>query len=84
MFERVLCRDHEKWRGKRKALLSYRYLTFFHGFEEGGLHFRGSTVDLIGEENVGEDRSLSDFEFARLRTINLVSSQVRGEKVRGE
>ncbi len=84
MFERIFGRDHEKWRGKWEALLSDGDLTLFHSFEESRLHFRWSAVDLISQEDMCEDGSLSDFEFARLRTIDLASCKVRGEKVRSE
>lgn len=81
MFERILCSNDKKRRGKRKTLLANSHLTFLHSFEESWLDFRWSTIDLISKENMSEYRSFSHFEFPELRTKYLTSREIRGEKI---
>jgi len=40
-------------------------LVFSHGFEQGGLGLRRGAVDLIRQQQVGEDRAAHEFESAR-------------------
>lgn len=57
---------------------------FSHGFEEGGLYLRGSTVDLVCEEDVSEYWSLSFRESSLLLIVYLSTDEVHREEVRGE
>ncbi len=84
MFERVLRGDHEEGGGKWECLIAYRHLSLFHGFEEGRLDFRRSTVDLVGEEDTREYRSLAYLELACLRFIYLCTSEVGRQEIWGE
>ena len=34
-----------------------RHLAFLHRLEQGGLHLRRRTIDLVGEHDVREDRA---------------------------
>ena len=56
----------------------------FHGLEKGRLDLRGSTIDLISEEDLSEDGSFSQFELARICTVDLGPCEIRREKVGGE
>jgi hypothetical protein len=44
-----------------------RDLPFLHGFEKGGLRFRRCAVDLVGKNDVGEQRTGNEFELALAR-----------------
>ena len=36
--------------------VGHRNLPLLHGFQQGGLNFRGRAIDLIRKDDVGEDR----------------------------
>lgn len=59
-------------------------LALAHGFEEGGLGAWGGAVDFIGEEDVGEDGALVEFEFLGFRVEDGDAEDVGWEQVRGE
>src|SRR4029079_874985 len=58
-----------------------RHLLFLHRLEERRLHLGRRAVDLVGENDVGEDRSLLDAELARRLIVHLRPDDVSGEKV---
>ncbi len=66
VLDGILCRHNQKAIAERAALAVRRDLAFLHRLEERGLGFGGRTVDLVGEQRVGEDRSFAEFEGARL------------------
>ena len=41
------------------------YLPFVHGLQQGALGLGGGPVDLIDQHDLGEDRTLAEFEFMR-------------------
>lgn len=84
VFERILCRDDEKWRGKCECLIAYSDLVLLHGFEEGRLYLRWSTIYLIGEEYTRKNRSLSHLELRCLWTVYLSTSEVCREEIGSE
>ncbi len=59
-----------------------------HGLEQGGLGLGRGAVDLVGQEDVGEDRALQKAEgtplAARLFLQDIRAGDVRGHEVRGE
>ncbi len=55
LFDGVLGSQHEERGGQRVALTTYRNRAFLHGFQQGGLCFRGCAVDFIGQDDVGKD-----------------------------
>jgi hypothetical protein len=57
---------------------------FSHSFEEGGLDFRRSTIDLICEEDMGEYWTFSFRESSLLLIVYLSTDEVHREKVGGE
>lgn len=64
LVDRVLRREHEERFGERVRLARGRHLLFLHGFEHRGLRLRRRAVDLVGEDDVREDRSLLEDEVA--------------------
>ena len=62
LLDRVLRGDDEERLGQVVGVLAGRDLTFLHGFEQGGLRLGRRAVDLVGQEDVGEDRPLDEAE----------------------
>ena len=56
----------------------------FHSLEEGRLDLGWCTIDLISEEDLGKDGSFSQFELARICTVDLGSCEIRREEIGGE
>ena len=61
-LERVLRREHEERRIERVALPGDRDLVLLHRLEQAGLGLRRRPVDLVGEDEVGEDRARLEAE----------------------
>ncbi len=57
------------------------HLALLHRLEEGGLHLGGGAVDLVGEDDVGEDRALAGVELAVLGVVDLRAGDVGGQEV---
>ncbi len=55
-LDRILRREHEKRVGHRMGRVPDRHLPLLHHLEQRRLHLRGRTVDLVGEQEVAEDR----------------------------
>ena len=60
------------------------HLLFFHGLKQGRLGLRRSTVDLVSQEDVGEQGSRTEFEIARLLVVHVGPHDVRRQQVRRE
>ncbi len=57
MLDRVLGGDHEEWLGQRVRMRIHSDLALVHGLEQRRLGLRSGAVDLVGQQDVGEDRS---------------------------
>ena len=53
-----------------KELLADRHLPLLHDLEQRGLDLRGRAVDLVGEQEVAEDRAELHVELAVLRPVD--------------
>jgi len=84
MLDRVLRGDDEKGLRQRQGFAVDGDLRFVHGFEKSGLRARGSAVDLVGENYVGENRAGTKFKFPRLGIVDADAEDVAGEQVRRE
>jgi hypothetical protein len=84
VFERILCGEYDKRRRQIESLITDGDAFLFHGFEEGGLYLRWSTVDLVCEEDMGEYRSLADIKDSLRLPVYLTSCEVRWEQIRSE
>ena len=62
VLDRVLRRENREELGERMRLPADRHLAFLHRFEECALHFGGRAVDLVGEQEIGEDRAQAGAE----------------------
>ena len=59
-----------------------RNLMFLHGFQQGRLHLGRRTIDFVGENYVGEQRTFFGAELACLLIENHRADDVGGEQVR--
>ena len=66
--ERIHRRHHDERIGQRVGLRADRHLPLLHRLQQGRLHLRGRAVDLVGQHDVGEDRS----QHGRERALALV------------
>ena len=65
LLDRILGRQHEE-RVRQTVLVPARgHLPFLHGLQERSLGLRGSSVDLVGEHEVGEERPRHEPQFPR-------------------
>ena len=62
-LDRILRGKHDEGRGENTRLAEYRDLLFFHRFEHCRLGFRRGSVDLVGENDMSEDRALLELKF---------------------
>ena len=65
-------------------LVADRDLAFLHDLEERGLDLRRRAVDLVGEQEVREDRAKLGLEGALVRAVDARSDQVGRHEVRRE
>src|SRR5262249_52025461 len=76
IFDRVFSSKHQKkWR-EVVSLAIDRHLAFFHGLEQSGLRFWGRAVDLVCEQNVGENRAVAKRKLCGAWIENVGSSDV--------
>ena len=57
VLDRVLRREDEERRPELACLALGRHLPLLHRLEQRGLRLRRGAVDLVGEQEVGEDRA---------------------------
>ena len=84
MLDRILRGNHKKGLGQHEGTAIDGDLAFVHGFQQRGLRFRGSAVDFVGQKNVGEDRTVLEFELLRDRGIDGNSHNIGRQQVAGE
>ena len=63
VLDRVLRRQHDERRREHARLAFARHLPLLHRLEQRGLRLRWGAVDLVGEEEVGEDRARHELEL---------------------
>ena len=81
LFDGVLRGQHQERLFEQVASLADGDLPFLHRFEQGALHLGGSPVDLVGEDEVGEDGPLLDGEFAGARVVDLRADHVGRQQI---
>lgn len=64
VIDGVLGGDHEKRRGEGVRCAVDRHLSFVHGLKKSGLCTRRGAVDLVGKQEVMEDRALVEMKGA--------------------
>ena len=66
LLDRVLCGHHEEWLRKLECLVADGHLTFLHRLEKSRLYLCRRTVDLVGKDEISEDRTFLDLELLAL------------------
>src|SRR5437588_2926246 len=62
VFDRIFGCEHTEQRRQRISFAIYRDLSLFHRFQEGCLCLWRRAIDLVGEQNVREHRTMSQVE----------------------
>ncbi len=70
LLDGVLRRHHEEGRFERVRCAIDGDAALLHGFEEGGLRLGRGAVDLVGEEDLREDRPVLELELAPVRRLD--------------
>jgi hypothetical protein len=76
MFDRVLRGEHDERRGQSMRRAFNGDVSFGHRFEQRRLGFRRGAIDLVGEHDVGENRSGFPLENAAVLVVNGKSDDV--------
>lgn len=84
VFEGILRGKHDKWRRQIESDIPDGDPFFFHGLKESGLYLGWSPIDLVGKEDIGEYRSLPEFELALLGPVYLIAREIGWEEIRSE
>ena len=84
MLDRVLGRQHQEELGQWESLAADGDLLLLHRFQQCTLHLGRRAVDLVGQEDIGEDRPLLDREVAASLVVDHGADQVGGQQVGGE
>ena len=61
-----------------------RHLPLAHRFQQGALGSRRGTVDLVGQDHVGEDRAGAEAELLRLGVVEAAAGDVGRQQIGGE
>ena len=59
-------------------------LRFVHGFQQGGLRFRGGAIDFVGQQEIAEDRARLELEDLGLDVVDGYPDHVTRQHVTGE
>ena len=81
VLDRVRRREHVEGVGQREGLALDRDLPLLHGLEQGGLGLRRGPVDLVGQEQAGEQRPAAEVEGAVLLVVEERPGQVGRQQV---
>jgi hypothetical protein len=81
LLDRVLRREHEERLGESIRLSGRRHRMLLHRLQQRGLRLRRRAVDLVGEDDVREDRSVHELEDAAPGRVILLE-QLRPRDVR--
>src|SRR6516162_11469662 len=84
VFDRVVGRQHDERLWQRVRLAVHADLALGHGFQEGCLRLRRGAVDLVAEQQVGEDGPWAENYLAGARVEDRCAGEVGGQHVRGE
>jgi hypothetical protein len=80
-LDRVLRREHHEGLGQLAGDAVGRHLALGHRLEQGGLRLGHRPVDLVDEDDVGEDRPGTELEVPELLVPDRQAGDIRGLKV---
>ena len=69
-LDRVLRRQHKERAGQRIGGAVDRHLALFHALQQSGLGFRRRPVDLVRDDDVGENRARPELELSGLPVVD--------------
>ena len=72
--------DEERARQRQRFAVD-AHGTLLHGLEQPTLSARRSSVDLVGQQNVGEDRSGPNLELRLSRVVHGAAQHVGGQQI---
>ena len=81
LLDGVLGGQHHEGAGHREGLALDGHLLLLHDLQQGGLGLGGGAVDLVRQQQVGEDRPLADAEALGLGVVDGVAHDIRGHQV---
>ncbi len=81
LLDRVLGGDHQERGRQLECLVADRDAPLLHGFEHGALDLGGRAVDLVGQEQVGEDWPLVHAEIIGPLVQDLRPDDIRREQI---
>jgi hypothetical protein len=81
LLDRILSSKYDKWTRKIERRLTDGDRSFLHSFEECGLDFWRSTIDLISKKYTRKYRTFSYTKFSLLWSVYFTSRKIRGEKI---
>ena len=84
LLNRVLRGDDEERCGQRVRLVADGDLALLHRLEQCALHLGRGAVDLVGEQQVGEDRAKMRAKLVVALVEHLRAEDVRRQQVDGE
>ena len=84
VLDRVLGGEHQEQLGQWICPAADRHLFLLHRFQQRALHLGGRAVDLVGQQEIGEDRALLHREVAGPLVVDHRADQVGRQQVRGE
>ena len=83
-LDRVLGREHEERVRDDVGLTADRDLALLHHLQERALHLRRCPIDLVGQQEVGEDRAERGVELTGLLVVDPRADQIGRDEIRGE
>ncbi len=84
VLDRVLGGDDEERVGHLVGRAVDRGLALLHAFEQRGLRLGRRPVDLVGEDDLADDRARPELELLGLLVVDRQAGHVGGQEVRGE
>jgi hypothetical protein len=84
VLDRVLGGDDHERHPEVVGDAVHRHLPLLHGLQQGGLGLGGGAVDLVAEDDVGEDRPRLELEVTPLLVVDADAGDVRRQQVGGE
>ncbi len=84
MLQRVLRGHNQKQLGQRIGGHAHADLVFAHGLQQGRLHLGRCAIDLVGQYQIVEQRSLLELKITLLGPVDVGAGQVGWQHVGGE
>ena len=81
LFDRVHGGQHQEGLRQVEGLLTDGDLAFLHGLQQRALHLGGCPVDLVGQDEVAEERTLLHAELLVLLAVDQRADQVGRQEV---